>query len=123
MNQAIGIIDWYYFAPTGAVPLVFNRVIAPRLGMPVNEEAAQAALPAVRRIIGVLGGFVEKSPYFGADAFSLADIHVGTQMDMLSEMPEAHELLKGSPLVAWLARMQSRPSFAATTWDALAKAA
>jgi glutathione S-transferase len=123
MNQAIGIVDWYYFTPAGAVAMIFNRVVAPRLGIPVNEEAVQAAVPAVRQIIGVLGGFVEKTPYFAGESFSLADIHVGTQIDMLAEMPEAPDLLKGSPLLPWLARVQSRPSFMATTWDVLAKAA
>jgi glutathione S-transferase len=123
MNQAIGIIDWYFFTPSGAAPLVFNRIVAPKLGLPVDEAAAQAAVAPTRHVLGVLGGFLEHSPYFGGESFSLADIHVGTQIDMLSQMPEAPDLLAGSPLVPWLARLQSRPSFAATTWDALAKAA
>jgi glutathione S-transferase len=123
MNQAMGIIDWYFFSPTGAVPLVFNRVVAPKIGVPVNEAAALAAIPATRHVLSVLGGFVEEHLYFGGDIFSLADIHVGTQIDMLSETPEAAELLADSPLVAWLDRVRARRSFAATTWDELAKAA
>jgi glutathione S-transferase len=123
MTQAMGIIDWYFFSPTGAIPLVFNRVVAPRLGIPVNEEAAKAAVPATEHVIKVLGGFVEASRYFAGDAFSLADIHVGTHLDMLSEMPEAPEMLAGSPLLPWLERIRARPSFAATTWDELKKAA
>jgi glutathione S-transferase len=123
MNQAMGIIDWYFFSQSGAMPLVFARVVAPRLGVPVNEAAAQAALPATRHLLKVLAGFVETQPYFAGEAFSLADIHVGTQMAMLAEMPEAPELLAGSPLVPWLDRVRARPSFAATTWDELEKLA
>ena len=29
MNQVMGIIDWYFFSQAGAVPLVFNRLVAP----------------------------------------------------------------------------------------------
>jgi glutathione S-transferase len=123
MNQAIGIIDWYFFSPSGAAPLVFNRIVAPRLGVPVDEAAALAALPATRHVLNVLGGFVAAQPYFGGDVLSLADIHVGTQMDMLSETPEAAELLADSPLAPWLDRVRARPSFAVTTWDELARAA
>ena len=123
MNQAIGIIDWYFFSQTGAVPLVFNRLVAPKIGAPVNDAAAVAAIPATRHVVGVLGAFVAQHPFFGGDAFSLADIHVGAHLDMLSEIPEATDILAGSPLLPWLERVRARPSFAATTWDELAKAA
>ena len=123
MDQVMGVIDWYFFAPNGALPLVFNRVVAPKLGFPVNEAAALAAIPATRHVVEVLAGFVAASPYMAGEAFSLADLHAGCHLDMLSETPEGAQMLQGSPLVPWLARVTARPSFAATTWDRLAAAA
>lgn len=123
MNQAIGVVDWYVFADNGAKTLVFNRVVAPRLGFPTNDAAALAAVPAARHAIEVLAGFLEKTPYLAGEAFTLADIHAGTHIDLLSECDEGAEMLKGTPLVGWLERLNARPSFAATTWPRVAEAA
>ena len=121
MNQAMGVIDWYFFAAGSARDLVFNRVVAPRLGFPVNEAAVAASITAARHATGVLAGFLEASPYMAGDAFSLADVHAGPHLDMLSECPEGAEMLQGSAILAWLERLRARPSFAATTWDRLAE--
>jgi glutathione S-transferase len=123
MNQVIGVIDWYFFAPNSAMTLGFNRIVAPKLGFPVNEEAVAASLPQARHCIEVLAGFLERSPYVAGDAFSLADIHAGTQLDLLAPAPEAAEMLKGTPIPAWLERLAARPSFATTTWERVAELA
>ena len=120
MDEAIGVVDCYFFADNAAKTLGFNRVVAPKLGFPVNEAAAQAAIPATRHVLDVLGGFVKDQPYMAGDAFSLADIHAGTQIDLLSTAPEAAEMIAGSPLEPWLERLRARPSFAATTWEQVA---
>jgi glutathione S-transferase len=120
MNQVIGIIDCYFFAADSAKSLGFNRVVAPRLGFPVNEEAAIAAIPQTRHCIEVLAGFLEKSPYVAGDTFSLADIHAGSHLDLLSGAPEAREMMQGTPIPTWLDRLAARPSFATTTWDHVA---
>ena len=117
MNQAIGIVDWYFFADRSAKDIGFHRVVGPRLGFPVSDEAVAAALPAARHAVGVLAGFLEKRPYLGGDAFSLADIHAGPHLDMLSECDEGAAMIEGTPIAGWLARLRVRPSFAATTWD------
>jgi glutathione S-transferase len=121
MNQAMGVIDWYFFAAGSARDLVFNRVVAPRLGFPVNEDAVAAAIPAARHAAEVLGSFLETGPYMAGDAFSLADVHAGPHLDMLTECPEGAEMLQGSAILAWLERLRARPSFAATTWERLAE--
>jgi glutathione S-transferase len=120
MNQVIGIIDCYFFATNSAMTLGFNRVVAPKLGFPVNEEAAIAAIPQTRYCIEVLAGFLAKSPYITGDAFSLADIHAGSHLDLLTGAPEAKEMMQGTPIPAWLDRLAARPSFATTTWDQVA---
>jgi glutathione S-transferase len=120
MNQVIGIVDCYFFTPNSGATLGFNRVVAPRLGFPVNEEAAIAAIPQTRHCLEVLAGFVENGPYMAGDAFSLADIQAGSHLDLLSAAPEAKEMMQGTPLQAWLDRVSARPSFLATTWDQVA---
>ena len=122
MNQVIGVVDWYLFADNGAKTLVFNRVVAPKLGFPTNDEAAAAAVPAARHAVEVLSGFLEKSPYMAGDMFSLADIHAGSHLTMLAECPEGAQMVKGTPLVGWLERLNARPSFASTTWARLDEA-
>jgi glutathione S-transferase len=124
MDQVIGVIDWYFFAPNSAMTLGFNRVVAPRLGIPVNEEAVKASLPDTQRCVDVFAGyFADGRPYVAGDQLTLADLHAGPHLEMLSESPEGAAMLQGTPISAWLDRLAARPSFASTTWDSLLKAA
>lgn len=120
MNQVIGVIDWYFFTAGSAATLGFNRVVAPKLGFPVDEAAAIAAIPQTRNCIDVLAGFLGKNAYIAGDAFTLADIHAGCHLDLLSGAPEAVEMYQGTPIPAWLERLAARPSFATTTWEQVA---
>lgn len=119
MNQVIGIVDCYFFAPNSAMTLGFNRVVAPKLGFPVDEQAAIAAIPQTRHCIEVFAGFLEKGPFMAGDAFSLADILAASHLELLSGAPEAKEMMQG-PVQAWLDRLATRPSFAGTTWEQVA---
>ena len=123
MAQVMGIIDWYFFADGSAKTLVFNRVVAPRLGYPANPDAAVAAIDKTRHCVGVLADLLGERPYMAGDAFSLADIHAGPQFDLMADCDEGRELIAGTPLEAWLAGLAARPSFQATTWDRLLEAA
>jgi glutathione S-transferase len=123
MNQVIGVMDWYVFAPGSVMTIGFHRVVGPRLGFPVDEAAVTASLEAAQRCVDVLGGFLAGAPYMAGDALSLADLHAGPHLDMFSETPEGAAMLRGTPIPAWLARLAARPSFATTTWDALLEAA
>jgi glutathione S-transferase len=120
MGQVMGVVDWYFFTPNSGMTLAFNRVVAPKLGFPVDDAAAKAAVPNTRHVLGVLAGFLAETPYMAGDKLSLADLHAGTQLDMLSECAEGAEMLEDTPLAPWLERLRARPSFAGTTWDGLA---
>ena len=120
MNQVIGVIDCYFFATNSGATLGFNRVVAPRLGFPVNEEAAIAAIPQTRHCLEVLAGFVENGAYMAGDTFSLADIHAGCHLELLSRDPEANEMIQRTSIGPWLERLEARPSFVSTTWEQLA---
>src|SRR6266513_5188400 len=47
MSQVMGIVDAYAYPSIGG-GILFNRMLAPRLGMAVDEAAVEAALPRAR---------------------------------------------------------------------------
>jgi len=127
MDQVMNINDWYLFNGVGNV-IIFHRVIAPRLmGMAPDEEAIMAAMPKAHTVFNELARLLGDQPYFTGDTLSLADLLLAPAVEFFTAVPEWSAL--GAPhanLVAWIARMQERPSMKATTWERvseLAKAA
>jgi len=114
MNQVIGIIEWYFF-PKAASPIAFNRIIGPKLlGLPSDELAIAEAMPMARTCFAELDRLLGEQPYFGGDRVSIADIMLAAQLDLLCDTPEGGELVAGTRLKPWLARITARPSFVAT---------
>jgi len=114
MNQVIGIIECYFF-PKAAAPIAFQRIIGPKLlGLPTDEAPIAEAMPMARVCFAELDRLLGDRPYFGGDTASIADIMLAAQLDLLTETPEGSELISGTGLEPWLARMLARPSFVAT---------
>lgn len=114
MNQIIGIIESYFF-PKAAAPIAFNRIIGPRLlGLPGDEAAVTDAMPMARTSFAELERLIDGHVYLTGDQFSIADIMLGAQLDLLATTPEGAELIGGSRLEPWLTRIRTRPSFVAT---------
>lgn len=124
MDQVMAIADWYLFQGVGNV-IVFQRILTPLvLGGTPDEDKIAAALPQGRLVFSVLAGLLGDQPFFAGGALTLADLQVAPQMAMLAQTPEWAELSGPHPnLAAWIARMEARPSFAATTWQRLKAAA
>lgn len=127
MDQVMNVNDWYLFQGVSNV-ITFQRIVLPRLLGGVTDEAAvAAALPKAHQVFNELSRLLAGTPYFAGDTFSLADIMVGSQLDLFPELPEWKPLTAANPnLASWLQRVAARPSFAATTWErvaAMAKAA
>jgi glutathione S-transferase len=124
MNQVIGVIEWYYF-PKAAAPIGFNRIIGPRLlGLPGDESAVAEAMPMARTCFAEFDRLLGDKPYIAGDSFSLADIMLGAQLDLLCEAPEGRELIQATGgLKDWLKRIVARPSFAATEPPAMLREA
>ena len=118
MSQVMNIIDWYVM-PSLSSGIGFNRVVAPLFGIPVNEEAVQAAIPLGRTCIQALEEILGSNRYFVGDELSLADIAAVSHLDLVPASPEGAELIAGSPLLAWLDRMNERPSVQKTTMQAM----
>ena len=123
MNQLMGIADWY-FMPQVSSAIVFQRVVAPRFGMPVDEAKIAAAMPVARTCAAEVSRLLGDQPFMAGDALSLADLVLAPQVSFLDECAEGRELLAAHPnLAAWNRRMMDRPSLQATTWERLAEAA
>jgi glutathione S-transferase len=118
MDQAMNVNDWYLFQGVATV-IIFHRVIGPRLmGLTPDEAAVAAAMPKAITVFEELARLLGENPYFAGDALSLADLMLAPQLEFFAAIPEWSSLGIPHPnLVAWLARMQARPSMQATTWE------
>ena len=124
MDQVMNINDWYLFHGVGNV-IVFHRVVGPRvMGLKPDEAAIEAAMPKAQSVFRELARLLGQQSYFAGDAMSLADLLVAPGIDFFTQTPEWKVL--GAPhanLVAWLARMEARPSLKATTWERVSEMA
>jgi glutathione S-transferase len=118
MDQAMNVNDWYLF-PGVANVIVFHRVVGPRLmGLKPDEAAIEAAMPKARTVFAELARLLGEQSFFAGEDLSLADLMLAPAIEFFTATPEWVEL--GAPhknLVAWLARMEARPSMKATTWE------
>jgi len=120
MDLVMNVNDWYLFQGVGDV-IGFHRVVSPRVfgGVP-DEGAIAAAMPKAHTVFRELGRLLGDKPFMAGHALSLADLHLAPQMAMMALTPEWATLTASHPnLVAWLERMEARPSFVATTWERL----
>jgi glutathione S-transferase len=124
MDQVMNINDWYLFHGVSDV-IIFHRVIGPQLmGLKPDEAAIEAAIPKARVVFTELARLLGEQSYFAGDAVSLADLVVAPAIAFFTHTPEWAVL--GAPhanLVAWLARMEARPSMQATTWERVSEMA
>jgi glutathione S-transferase len=119
MNQIMGITDWY-FMPQVSRAISFNRLVAPRLGLPVNEDAIAGAVPNARHCVAEIGRLNDGHTWLAGEAFTLADVMLAPHLSMFAMTEEAKDILGEHPaLGAWLGRMEARPSMQATTWEAM----
>jgi glutathione S-transferase len=127
MDQVMNVNDWYLFNGVGNV-IVFHRVVGPKvMGLSPDEAAIEAAMPKARTVFAELARLLGEQKFFAGDELSLADLLVAPSVAFFTLTPEWKELGAPHPnLVAWLSRMDARPSMQATTWERvteLAKAA
>jgi len=121
MDQVMNICDWYLFQGVSNV-IGFHRIVGPRLmGLAPDEAAIAAAMPKARVVFDELSRLLGSKAHLAAEDVTLADLLVAPQLAFLTETPEWETLTAASPnLVAWLQRMNARPSFQATTWERVA---
>ncbi len=114
MSQIIGIVDAYAY-PAIVGGILFNRRLAPRLGLPVDEAAAAAALPRARLCLAELARLMGEQPYLAGERVSLADLMAIPLLYYFSRLPEGEAAIAEQPtLLPWIARMEGRQSFQVT---------
>src|ERR1700730_17996725 len=118
MDEGINVNAWYLFQGVGNV-IVFQRVVGPRvMGLKPDEAAIAAAMPKAHTVFAELARLLGDQSFLAGEDLSLADLMLAPQIGFFTLTPEWAEL--GAPhrnLVAWLARMEARPSMKATSWE------
>lgn len=124
MDQIMGICDWYLHQGCNSI-IGFQRIVRPRLlGLPADEAAVAEAVPRAHVVFAELSRLLGGDAYMAGAQVSLADMMVASQMNFLAETPEWSPLTAQRPnLPAWLARVNARKSFEATTWERVAEMA
>jgi len=119
MEQIMNITDSYVM-PQVSRTITFSRVVAPRFGLPTNEEMITKAMPDARHCIGEMARLLSGNTWIAGASLSLADLLLAPQMSMLAQAPEGAAILRThTNLADWLDRMEGRASMKATTWDGL----
>ena len=90
------------------------------INRPVDEDAVTPAVPNARICIAEIGRLLDGHTWLPGDAISLADLLLAPHLSMSAQALEGAEILREHKhLESWLARIEARPSIAATTWDRL----
>ena len=114
MSQIMGIVDAYAW-PSIAAGIVFNRILAPLLGLPVNEEAVAKAVPRARLCLSEFARLMSDQQFMAGERISLADLMVVPLLYYLARVPEGEAPLAEHPsLRAWMRRIEDRQSFQVT---------
>jgi glutathione S-transferase len=114
MNQIIGIVDAYAY-PAIIGGIVINRMLAPRLGLPVDEAAVEAALPRARLCLSEFARLMGNHPFMAGERISLADLMVIPLLYYFGRLPEGAAPLAEHPtLTPWMRRIEERQSFQVT---------
>ena len=114
MNQIIGIVDAYAW-PSIAAGVLVNRVLKPRMGLPADEVAIEAALPRARLCISEISRLMGDQPYLTGDRVTLADLMVIPLFYFFGRMPEGEApLAEHANIRPWMRRMEERQSFQVT---------
>ncbi|WP_119679236.1 glutathione S-transferase family protein [Indioceanicola profundi] len=85
------------------------------LGKEPDRAQIAAAVPGVRKVIGVLDRHMDGREFVAADQLTLADLFLAPTTFLVQLYPEGKEALAEAPhLTRWLNSMMARDSFIAT---------
>ena len=114
MNQIIGIVDAYAW-PSIAGAILYNRMLAPRLGGVPDEAAIAAALPRAELCLAEIERLMEDHRFLAGEHLSLADLMAIPLLHYFANVPEGRARLDRHPkLEEWRRHMETRQSFLVT---------
>ncbi|GAC1327466.1 MAG: glutathione S-transferase family protein [Beijerinckiaceae bacterium] len=119
MNQLCGITDWYVM-PQVSATITFARLVAPKLGRPVDEAKVSEAIPKAEVCIAEISRLLGDQRFMAGEQLSIADLMLAPHLVMFAETAESASMLQRHVnLASWIERMNARPSMLVTTWDRL----
>jgi glutathione S-transferase len=114
MNQLMGIVD-AYLAPSLVGGVLYQRIVAPRMGGTTDEAKVAAALPQVKLCLTEIVRLAGDREFLADDQISLADLMVITPLCYFKKFTEGEAQLAELPtLAAWISRMEGRQSLQVT---------
>jgi glutathione S-transferase len=123
MSQIANIVDWYVL-PSISVGITAERLLSHLFwNRPTDEANVAKALPEARICIRELERLKGGADFMVGDGLTIADLMLAPHLAIFAMTPEGAEMLRGSPLSAWLDRMSKRDSWAATERERLLQAA
>lgn len=113
MDQWISALNHYY--DTDMIRCVVLERMAERFGRVTDEERIKECLPKVEHELEVLEARLAEADYLAGSNVSIADFFLLPILFYLWMTPEGQPMIQPKEnIMAWWARMESRPSFAAT---------
>ena len=104
-----------YLYPDIFTGLFFQRAVAPKFGMPVDEDLITASIEKTHGHLGIVAAALSNGGLAGKGDLTLGDILVGAILAPLQGIDEGQALLKAEPNVAsWVSELAKRPSFVTT---------
>ncbi|MBD9541472.1 glutathione S-transferase family protein [Ensifer sp. ENS04] len=109
MNQIIGIVDAYFWH-SAAAGVIRNRLMAPRFGMEIDENAVEATLPRARLCVAEIERLITDT-YLASSNLTLADLMVAPLVHYMSMFEDGQTILADHPKMArWLETIMGRGS-------------
>ena len=114
MTQIIGVLDSYTYGPM-VNKVVIQRLIVPMVGGTPDESIVEENMPAVRRVMEVLEGFIGERDYLVGDQLTLADLHLAPMFAYFTMTSDSGAILEERPrLRRWWGAMATRHSMEVT---------
>lgn len=114
MNQIIGLLDAYAYRPL-VWGVFVQRVRLPLQGQASDDDEVRRSLAVADTVLGELERWPGDGEHLCGATLTLADLHAYPMLRCFSLAAEGDAALQRHPrLLAWLARMQSRPSVMVT---------
>ncbi|MBJ6760998.1 glutathione S-transferase N-terminal domain-containing protein [Myxococcaceae bacterium JPH2] len=113
MEQFISV-EHCYFSPA-AMKIIYERLLKPMRGLPMDEANVQAGREALRRPFEVVDAVLAQQQFLAGDAFSLAEVCWAPYMEYLFAVGQAELVAQYPSLNAWWNRVSTRPSWKRVT--------
>lgn len=96
MNQVMGVIDSYAYAPM-VQKVVIQRLVVPLMGGQSDTAIIGEAMPAVDKACAALEVLIGGNPFFAGTTLSLADLHAIPVFGYFAATPEAARVFAANP--------------------------